>query len=148
MWCLYCACTVVSRPIGSQEWREPITRRFTWCVWKDHLIPVNTHKCHIRADDLSWQWNMAGSRVALQCASWILVRQVLYCDRGGLCRPSRVTQEFVSQYSTFTTLWTPFCQRMLPVLHPKYFSRFFNFVTLVFLFSVICQGLLTIHINP
>jgi hypothetical protein len=47
-------------------------------------------------------WMMIRSGVALQYATWTLVRQVLKCDRGGICRTSVVALQYVSHYSTCT----------------------------------------------
>jgi hypothetical protein len=47
-------------------------------------------------------WMMIRSGVALQYATWTLVRQVLKCDRGGICQTSVVALQYVSHYSACT----------------------------------------------
>ena len=46
--------------------------------------------------------NMTGSGVALEYATWTVVRHVPYCERGRSCRTSGFALEYVSHYSTFT----------------------------------------------
>ena len=78
--------------------RQVTTTRTTWADPSVHMNAVSrlvgSHGAD--RDNLTLQCNVAGSRVALEYATWILVRQRWFC------RTSRVALEFVSHYSTFT----------------------------------------------